>query len=118
MPNDNENTEQQSPALRALENLRIRLLDLTARNRLINYKHSKRGSLRVIDELPNQLVETLLADTEMHFEAIPDPTDEQLIAAGYLKFDEETQRLVRLRNDPSAEKWAIHRDFATGIATH
>jgi len=110
MPNDNENTEEQeieqSPALRALENLRMRLLNLTARNRLINFRHTKRGSLRVIDELPNQLVETLLADTEMRFEVIPEPTEEQLIVAGYLKFDEETRQLVRLRNDPSAEEWA------------
>lgn len=117
MPTDNENAGQQeieqSPALRALKNLRMRLLDLTGRNRLINFKHSKRGSLRVIDELPNQLVETLLSDTEMRFEAIPEPTEEQLIAADYLKFDEETRHLVRLRNAPSAEEWARHLGFAT-----
>jgi hypothetical protein len=113
MPNDSEYTGQQaierSPALRALENLRMRLLDLTARNRLINFRHTKGGSLRVIDELPNQLVETLLADTGMRFEAIPEPTEEQLIAAGYLRFDEETQQLVRQRNDPDAVQWARHR---------
>ncbi len=117
MPNDNNNTEQQvtdqSPAHRALENLRMRLLDLTARNRLISFRHTKSASLRIIDELPNQLVETLLADTEMRFEAISEPTEEELIAAGYLEFDEETQQLVRLRNDPSAEEWAKHLGFAT-----
>ncbi len=75
----------QSPALKALENLRMRLLDLTARNRLINFRHTKTGSLRIIDELPNQLVETLLADTEMRFLAIPEPTEGELIAAGYLE---------------------------------
>ena len=112
MPNDNNNSDQ-SPAHRALENLRMRLLDLTARNRLISFRHTKSASLRIIDELPNQLVETLLADTEMRFEAIPEPTEEELIAAGYLEFDEETQQLVRLRNDPSAEEWAKHLGFAT-----
>ena len=116
MESDNENTGQhtfdQPPALRALENLRMRLLDLTARNRLINFRHTKTGSLRVIDELPNQLMETLLADTEMRFKAIPEPTEEELISAGYLEFDEETQQLVRLRNDPSAEEWARHIGFA------
>lgn len=96
----------QSPALRSLENLRMRLLDLTARNRLINFRHSKNASLRVIDELPNQLAETLLADTEMRFESVPEPTEAQLIEAGYLEFDEETQQLVRRRGDPGAQEWA------------
>ncbi|MEW8051420.1 MAG: DUF4011 domain-containing anti-phage protein Hhe [Candidatus Thiodiazotropha sp.] len=117
MNTDNNDMDQevinQLPALRALENLRMRLLDLTARNRLINFRHTKAGSLRVIDELPNQLVETLLAETEMRFAAIPEPTEEELIAAGYLEFDEESQQVVRLRNDPSAEEWAKQLGFAT-----
>ena len=78
----------QSPAFKALENLRMRLLDLTARNRLINFRHTKTRSLRIIDELPNQLVETLLADTEVRFLAIREPTEKELIESGYLKFDE------------------------------
>jgi len=118
MPNDNENTGhqeiEQSPALRALENLRMRLLDLTARNRLINFRHTKTGSLRVIDELPNQLVETLLSENEMRFLAIPEPSEEELIATGYLVFDEKSQQVVRLRKDPTAEEWARHLGFATG----
>ena len=116
MDNENNNTGQkeidQSPALRALENLRMRLLDLTARNRLINFRHTKSASLRIIDELPDQLVESLLADTELRFEAIPEPTEDELIAAGYLELDEQTQQLVRLRNDPAAEQWARHLGFA------
>ncbi|RLJ18907.1 AAA family ATPase [bacterium endosymbiont of Escarpia laminata] len=103
----------QAGAHKALENLRMRLLDLTARNRLINFRHTKSASLRIIDELPNQLVETLLADTEMRFVAIPEPTEEELIESGYLGFDEEKQELVRLRNDPTAEEWAKHLGFAT-----
>ena len=31
------------------------MLDLTARNRLINFRHTKGASLRIIDELPDQL---------------------------------------------------------------
>ena len=68
-----------------LENLRLRLLDLTARNRLINFKHSKKGSLRIIDELPDQLVEKLLTETEMRFLPIPKPSKKELITAGYIK---------------------------------
>ncbi|RLA39818.1 MAG: AAA family ATPase, partial [Gammaproteobacteria bacterium] len=104
---------EQSAALRALGNLRLRLLDLTARNRLINFRHSKRGSLRIIDELPNQLVETLLDETEMRFLAIPEPTEKELIEEGYLEFDEDSQQLVSLRKNPTAEEWAKRLNFAT-----
>jgi very-short-patch-repair endonuclease len=98
--------EVQTNALIALENLRLRLLDLTARNRLINFRHTKRGSLRVIDELPDQLVETLLAENEMRFMPIPEPTREELVAADYIKIDEVTRQEIRLRKDPTAEEWA------------
>jgi very-short-patch-repair endonuclease len=107
-----KNAQKDSLSLRALHNLRMRLLDLTARNRLINFRHTKAGSLRIIDELPNQLTETLLSETEMRFAAIPEPTEEELIAAGYLAFDEEKHGLVRQKNDPSAEEWAKHLGFA------
>jgi hypothetical protein len=93
-------------ALTALENLRKRLLDLTARNSLINFRHSKGTTLRIIDELPDQLVETLLAEREMRFLSIPEPTREQLIEAGYIEIDKETDQEVRLKKDPSAEEWA------------
>ncbi len=109
---DQETTDQ-SPALKALENLRMRLLDLTARNRLINFRHTKRGSLRIIDELPDQLVETLLAEKEMRFLPIPEPTRDELIAVGYLEIDEVTQQEVRLLKDPTAEEWAKHLGLST-----
>ena len=108
-----ESSSQQSQAHKALQNMRKRLLDLTARNRLINFRHTKNGSLRIIDEYPNQLVETLLADKEMRFEAVPEPTEKELIDAGYLSFDEEKQKLIRLKGDPSGEEWAKHLGFAT-----
>jgi len=50
---------KRATAITSLENLRKRLLDLTARNRLINFRHTKGASLRVIDRQPNQLVEFL-----------------------------------------------------------
>ncbi|MEW8394241.1 MAG: DUF4011 domain-containing anti-phage protein Hhe [Candidatus Thiodiazotropha sp.] len=112
--NDMDKEESNQPkSSQALENLRMRLLDLTARNRLINFRHTKAGSLRVIDELPNQLVESLMAETEMRFTAIPEPTEEELISAGYLELDEESQQVVRLSDDPSAEEWAKQLGFDT-----
>ncbi|ESQ15934.1 MAG: DUF4011 domain-containing protein [Thiohalocapsa sp. PB-PSB1] len=55
---DQESSPQQSQAHKALQDMRKRLLDLTARNRLINFRHTKNGSLRIIDGYPNQLAET------------------------------------------------------------
>ena len=103
----------ESEALKALKNLRLRLLDLTARNRLINFRHSKRGSLRIIDELPKQLVETLLGENEMRFRPVPEPSRKELIAEGYIEIDEITQQEVRLRKDPTAEEWANCLGLAT-----
>ncbi|RMG33290.1 MAG: DUF4011 domain-containing protein, partial [Gammaproteobacteria bacterium] len=108
-----DKNDKQAAARRALENLRTRLLDLTARNRLINYRYSRRGSLRVVDELPNQLVEVLLSETEMCFESVPEPTEEELVQAGYLERDDQTGEVRRLREDPSAEEWARHLGIAT-----
>ncbi|TAN08920.1 MAG: DUF4011 domain-containing protein [Burkholderiaceae bacterium] len=90
----------------ALEHLRNRLLDLTGRNRLLNFHHPKKSSLRVIDELPDQIVSTLLAGEEMRFGAIPEPTEDELVSAGYLRRDGQTGTLIRLRGDPSAKEWA------------
>lgn len=98
--------ENKDITLTALENLRMRLLDLTARNRLINFRHTKGASLRIIDELPDQLTETLLAEKEMRFLPVSEPTKQQLIEIGYIEIDKETGQEKRLKKDPTAEEWA------------
>ena len=90
----------------SLENLRKRLLDISARNRLLNFRHTKTASLRVVDELPDQLVDMLLSDKEMSFKAVPEPSRDDLIKAGYIIVDEETQLEQRIKKDPSAAEWA------------
>lgn len=100
-------------AITALENLRKRLLDLTARNRLLNFRHTKRGSLRIIDALPNQLVKTLLMETEIRFLPVLEPTSEELIAAGYIKINEKTGQEVPLLKYPTAEEWAKRSGYPT-----
>jgi len=62
----------------AIRSLRMKLLDLSARNRLLNFKHSDRarGHIRVIDELPDVLMEKLLAGRNLRFCALPEPEDE------------------------------------------
>ncbi len=91
-----------------LKKLRKRLLDLTNRNRLISYKHTKVSSLRVIDELPNQLAESLLSEQkgEMSFRAIPEPTEGDLIEKGYLSLNQQTGEVTKLKDPPTAEIWA------------
>ena len=63
---------------RALENLRAKLIDLTANNRLLNFKHGSGVSgsqsvLRIIDELPDQLWNRLVADKRLIFDPVPEP---------------------------------------------
>lgn len=54
----------------ALERIRARLLDLSANNKLLHYKHPKGSSLRVVDEVPAQIFAKLLANGSMSFKAL------------------------------------------------
>lgn len=47
-------------AFDSLESIRKRLLDLTGRNSLLNFKHPKTSCIRIIDEAPNQIYYELL----------------------------------------------------------
>jgi very-short-patch-repair endonuclease/precorrin-3B methylase len=92
-------------SLKALEKLRERLLDLTFRNKLLNFKHNK-SCLRVIDELPNQLVETLLSGSKMKFIAVNEPTRSELIEEGYRSIEPGTRKEIIHKKDPTAKQWA------------
>ena len=58
-----------------LEESRRRLLDLTNRNRLLNFRHSdsSRTHIRVIDELPEILHETLGSGRALTFRPVAEP---------------------------------------------
>ena len=56
-----------------LERIRIRLLDLTTRNRLLSFRHTKKSSLRVINELTDQLFDRFKEGRELVFKPIPRP---------------------------------------------
>lgn len=91
----------------SLEKLRSRLLDLSARNRLLNFSHARsKRFARIIDELPDHLFETLTAEETMRFAPVPEPTERQLIEHGYLKYDEQTGSVSELKKPPTAETWA------------
>ncbi len=57
--------------------LREKLLDLTRRNRTLNYKHSDRARthIRVIDEIPDYLFEAIASGKKMTFKPLPAPVD-------------------------------------------
>jgi very-short-patch-repair endonuclease len=56
-----------------LQRMRERLLDLTARNQLLNYKHPRTRSVRVVHEVPTQVFEQLASNREMTFVPLEAP---------------------------------------------
>lgn len=98
----------------ALEEMRKKLLDLTSRNRLLNFPIQQKGSsLRVVAASPDSLYESLLSEKALKFYAVPQPTMEQLVEFGYLAKDEETGELRRIKSDPDARTWAKELGFST-----
>ncbi len=111
-PDYNEPQSSKSFAFDSLESVRKKLLDLTGKNTLLNYKHSKTNSIRLIDELPNQIFQTLSEGKKLCFLSVPEPTENELIDTGYIQFDKETGD--QICNDyPSAEQWAKHLNLNT-----
>lgn len=55
----------------ALERMRTRLLDLSANNALLNYKHPKASSVRLVDEIPAQVFERLISNAAKLFSPLP-----------------------------------------------
>ena len=62
----------------ALHKLRLRLLDLTNRNSLLNFRHSEKSltHIRIIDELPDFLFGSFLKGESFTFHPLPEPDDE------------------------------------------
>src|SRR5882672_10517951 len=61
----------------ALERMRMRLLDLSANNRLLNYRFARGRALRVIDTPPAELFERLYINSkDVPILPVPDPPKE------------------------------------------
>ena len=88
-----------------LERMRLRLLDLTGRNRLLNFRHTKKSSLRVVDELPDQLFEQLLDGKELQFRPVPRPRGVKLPAVE----EEEQPELSSVEGVDPATRTALQR---------
>jgi hypothetical protein len=59
----------------AIQQYRTKLLDLTNRNPLINFRHSERSRshIRIVDAVPERLFTRLINGDQLSFEALPDP---------------------------------------------
>ena len=91
----------------AFEEMRKKLLDISGgRSRLVNLEQSRKGVVRVVDELPDELAKILLAEKSMTVIPVPEPTRELLEKYGYLRWDEDEKRYIRLKDDPDAKEWA------------
>jgi very-short-patch-repair endonuclease len=85
--------------------LRRRLLDLSARNPLLNYRHPIGSSVRIVDELPDQVATALGEQKSFTFEPVPMPTEKELLEHGYIKVDPETGKELS-RSEPKSDVWA------------
>lgn len=58
---------------RGIERMRLRLLDLTNRNRLLNFRHTKRSTLDVVGHPPELIYQQLRDGAELTFKPVPKP---------------------------------------------
>ena len=63
----------QVPILQALEKLRLRLLDLTRRNRLLNFKHSPGKCIQFVEAQPDSVFHRLTEGTDRKIVLLPIP---------------------------------------------
>lgn len=98
----------------ALQRLRSKLLDLTRRNRLLNYKESAK-SLRVVDELPDEIFRLLVLEgKEMQFLPLrEEKASSQGTLDGIIPMPETDEGIIDRRHElpqPGATTAYRHRD--------
>lgn len=84
---------------KALENIRKRLLDLTAKNTLLNYRHTKGRSLRIVADSIDRIYTALQSGKPQWLQPVPEPTRQQL-----LHFSDTPDKNEAAL--PKAEEWA------------
>lgn len=75
-----DQTEIQEYARKELRVLRQKLLDLSRRNKLLNFRHRKaaKNQLRIVDEVLEFTFERLVSGKEFQIDPLPDPEDDTL----------------------------------------
>ncbi|PCK01478.1 MAG: hypothetical protein COA42_23055, partial [Alteromonadaceae bacterium] len=91
----------------AFDDMRNKLLDTASgRSRLLNLDQNGRSFVRVVDEQPNQLADTLIRDKVMTIIPVPEPTSDLLEEHDYIKWNDENKKYLKLKPDPDAKEWA------------
>ncbi len=80
-----------------LKRMGARLLDLSARNSLLNYRHPKGKSLRVVGEFPDVIYEKLQASRSLRFVPVPRPSGRPEAEQGEAPESREARRRARER---------------------
>ncbi|MDF7666276.1 DUF4011 domain-containing protein [Orbaceae bacterium ESL0727] len=92
--------------------MRRKLLDLTKKNQLINFPIDRStSSLRIVNELPDQLFSILKSTQVMRFAAVPKPTLSQLAPIESKTHDDEDfwdndETTISPKMMPDAKTWA------------
>lgn len=72
-------SSNQSEVRAALAQMRKQLLDLTAHNPLISFKHGSAARyIRLVDELPETIIQQLYDGKDLTFAPVPDPTKDEI----------------------------------------
>lgn len=99
------NHDASSPTTNTLERIRQRLVDTSARNRLINCSLERLQVVRLVDELPGQVYARLIDNKPFDLMPVPAPTHSELVDEGYIQYDPLTQERLR-DNYPLVDVWA------------
>ncbi|MEX2575169.1 MAG: DUF4011 domain-containing protein [Halofilum sp. (in: g-proteobacteria)] len=104
------NEEAETAPYRAeLESLRRRLLDLTARNRLLSYKHPKGRSLRLMQTDPAWLYDRLLSGQPVRIAYVPRAPSGPELARLWPEWVEQNGEEAR----PKVQEWARFKGIDT-----
>ena len=102
-----ENTFVKSEIKKEVEKARQRLLDLTLRNRLLNYRPSRRRTIQVVDEIPREIFDILvLQGKTMQFKPL-EISEEEVPS---LFEEEELEEFSLLHNLQNTEPPKHHTD--------
>ena len=94
-----------TPIPQALEQLRLRLLDLTGRNRLLNFKHTAGRSLQLVPSNLNEIFSRLIAPgaPKLTIDSVPHPSRDDWV--------ERSGRMAKPEAKEHAKKLGLSTDY-------
>src|SRR5690606_37934616 len=96
----------------SLESIRKRLLDLSSRNALLNYKFPRGKCLQFIDTTPDILFNALNENSVIDLLPVPKPSDSEI--KKYYGMEEKDKASIKDQT-PSAESWAKQLGYQTNF---